>query len=159
MDAKGTLYITDRYSGSQHIYRVPYNPTDGTWDFSPSRQQLVSDDRGGFNGAGHGGYHVARQPGQRRQRPAVRLRAERERDCHHSGERGRHRDRTSRADRSQDSPSSVPGQRPDRQCHADGRRRQRQSVLHREPVRAARANRSTGIFFIPASTYASCVRR
>ena len=25
MDAKGTLYITDRYSGSQHIYRIPYN--------------------------------------------------------------------------------------------------------------------------------------
>ncbi len=34
IDAKGTFYITDRYSSSQHIYRTPYNPADGTWDFS-----------------------------------------------------------------------------------------------------------------------------
>src|ERR1700734_874300 len=24
MDAQGTLYLTDRYSGSNHLYRVPY---------------------------------------------------------------------------------------------------------------------------------------
>ena len=36
MDAKGTIYLTDRYSGTQHIYRVPYNPVDQTWDFSAS---------------------------------------------------------------------------------------------------------------------------
>ena len=33
MDAKDTLYITDRY-GANHFFRVPYNPADGTWDFT-----------------------------------------------------------------------------------------------------------------------------
>src|SRR5579864_5537938 len=36
MDAQGTLYITDRYSGSQHIYRVPFDSAKGTWDYSAS---------------------------------------------------------------------------------------------------------------------------
>jgi hypothetical protein len=36
MDAQGTIYVTDRFSGTQHIYRVPFNPSDGTWDFSAS---------------------------------------------------------------------------------------------------------------------------
>jgi len=36
MDARGTIYITDRFSGTQHIYRTPFNPSDGTWDFSAS---------------------------------------------------------------------------------------------------------------------------
>jgi hypothetical protein len=36
MDAKGTIYVTDRFSGTQHIYRTPFNPNDGTWDFSAS---------------------------------------------------------------------------------------------------------------------------
>src|SRR5215469_11773613 len=52
MDAKGTLYITDRYSGSQHIYRVPYNPSDGTWDYSPSGSNWYPTLAGGFAGAG-----------------------------------------------------------------------------------------------------------
>jgi hypothetical protein len=34
MDAQGTIYITDRYNGSIPLIRVPYNPADGTWDFS-----------------------------------------------------------------------------------------------------------------------------
>ena len=33
LDAKDTLYITDRY-GANHFFRVPYNPADGTWDFT-----------------------------------------------------------------------------------------------------------------------------
>ena len=33
MDAKDTIYITDRY-GSAHFFRIPYNPADGTWDFT-----------------------------------------------------------------------------------------------------------------------------
>ena len=52
MDAKGTLYLTDRYSGSQHIYRVPYNPADGTWDYSPSGNNWYPTLAGGFGGAG-----------------------------------------------------------------------------------------------------------
>jgi hypothetical protein len=52
MDAKGTLYVTDRYSGSQHIYRIPYNPADGTWDFSPSGSNWYPQLAGGFGGAG-----------------------------------------------------------------------------------------------------------
>jgi sugar lactone lactonase YvrE len=52
MDAKGTLYLTDRYSGSQHVYRVPYNPSDGTWDFSPSGSNWEAQLDGGFGGAG-----------------------------------------------------------------------------------------------------------
>jgi hypothetical protein len=52
MDAKGTLYITDRYSGSQHIYRVPYNPQDGSWDFSPSTNNWYPTIAGGFDGHG-----------------------------------------------------------------------------------------------------------
>src|SRR5262249_42540719 len=52
MDAKGALYITDRYSGSQHIYRVPYNPADQKWDFSPSGSNWYPQLAGGFAGAG-----------------------------------------------------------------------------------------------------------
>lgn len=52
MDAKGTLYITDRYSGSQHMYRIPYNPADGTWDYSPSGSNWEPQLAGGFGGAG-----------------------------------------------------------------------------------------------------------
>ena len=33
LDAKDTLYITDRY-GSAHFFRIPYNPKTGTWDFT-----------------------------------------------------------------------------------------------------------------------------
>lgn len=33
MDAKDTIYIADRY-GTAHFFRIPYNPTDGTWDFT-----------------------------------------------------------------------------------------------------------------------------
>jgi sugar lactone lactonase YvrE len=52
MDAKGTVYITDRYSSSQHIYRVPYNPADGTWDFSASGDSWEPMIDGGFEGGG-----------------------------------------------------------------------------------------------------------
>src|SRR6185312_5094421 len=52
MDAKGTLYITDRYSGSQHIYRVPYDSSKGTWNFSPSGSNWYPQLAGGFAGAG-----------------------------------------------------------------------------------------------------------
>ncbi len=33
MDAKDTIYIADRY-GTAHFFRIPYNPADGTWDFT-----------------------------------------------------------------------------------------------------------------------------
>ncbi|MEO7043292.1 MAG: Ig-like domain repeat protein [Gemmatimonadaceae bacterium] len=33
MDAKDTIYIADRY-GNAHFFRIPYNPADGTWDFT-----------------------------------------------------------------------------------------------------------------------------
>jgi Bacterial Ig-like domain (group 3) len=33
MDAKDTIYIADRY-GTPHFFRIPYNPVDGTWDFT-----------------------------------------------------------------------------------------------------------------------------
>ena len=33
MDAKDTIYIADRY-GSTPFFRIPYNPADGTWDFT-----------------------------------------------------------------------------------------------------------------------------
>lgn len=33
MDAKDTIYIADRY-GSAHFFRIPYNPVDGTYDFT-----------------------------------------------------------------------------------------------------------------------------
>jgi hypothetical protein len=33
MDAKDTIYIADRY-GASHFFRIPYNPVDGTWDFT-----------------------------------------------------------------------------------------------------------------------------
>ncbi len=33
MDAKDTIYIADRY-GTAHFFRIPYNPVDGTWDFT-----------------------------------------------------------------------------------------------------------------------------
>src|SRR5215469_16725788 len=52
MDAKGTIYITDRYSGSQHIYRVPYNPADGTWDYSASGDNWYPQLAAGFGGSG-----------------------------------------------------------------------------------------------------------
>ena len=52
MDAKGTLYITDRYSGSQHIFRIPYNASDGKWDFSPNGSNWYPQLAGGFGGAG-----------------------------------------------------------------------------------------------------------
>lgn len=52
MDAKGTIYITDRYSGSQHIYRVPYNPADGTYDYSASGDSWEPTIDGGFEGNG-----------------------------------------------------------------------------------------------------------
>ncbi len=55
MDAKGTLYITDRYSGSQHIYRVPFNPKDGTWDFSASGDNWLPTLNGGYQGKGTNG--------------------------------------------------------------------------------------------------------
>ncbi|HXS12290.1 MAG TPA: Ig-like domain repeat protein [Acidobacteriaceae bacterium] len=52
MDAKGTLYITDRYSGSQHIYRVPYDSSKGTWNFSASGSNWFPQLAAGFGGAG-----------------------------------------------------------------------------------------------------------
>jgi sugar lactone lactonase YvrE len=52
MDAKGTIYLTDRYSGSQHLYRVPYNPSDGTWDYSASKDSFEPTIDGGFEGNG-----------------------------------------------------------------------------------------------------------
>ena len=52
MDAKGTFYVPDRYSGSQHLYRVPYNPADGTWDFSASGDSWQPTIDGGFEGNG-----------------------------------------------------------------------------------------------------------
>lgn len=33
MDAQDTIYLADRY-GSSHFFRIPYNPKDGTWDFT-----------------------------------------------------------------------------------------------------------------------------
>lgn len=35
MDAKDTIYLADRY-GAAHFFRIPYNPADGTWDFTGS---------------------------------------------------------------------------------------------------------------------------
>jgi hypothetical protein len=35
IDAKDTIYIADRY-GSAHFFRIPYNPADGTYDFTSS---------------------------------------------------------------------------------------------------------------------------
>ena len=52
MDAQGTLYITDRYSNSQHIFRVPYNPADGTWDYSAAGDNWYPSLDAGFNGNG-----------------------------------------------------------------------------------------------------------
>jgi hypothetical protein len=52
MDAKGTIYITDRYSGSQHLYRVPYNPADGTYDYSAAGDSWEPTIDGGFEGNG-----------------------------------------------------------------------------------------------------------
>jgi hypothetical protein len=52
MDAVGTFYITDRYSGSQHIYRVPYNPADGTWDFSAAGDNWEPMLDGGYESNG-----------------------------------------------------------------------------------------------------------
>ncbi|MGI4829988.1 MAG: Ig-like domain repeat protein [Janthinobacterium lividum] len=33
MDAQDTIYLADRY-GASHFFRIPYNPKDGTWDFT-----------------------------------------------------------------------------------------------------------------------------
>jgi hypothetical protein len=33
MDAKDTIYLADRY-GTAHFFRIPFNPADGTWDFT-----------------------------------------------------------------------------------------------------------------------------
>jgi len=33
MDGKDTIYLADRY-GTAHFFRIPYNPADGTWDFT-----------------------------------------------------------------------------------------------------------------------------
>jgi hypothetical protein len=52
MDAKGTLYIPDRYSGSQHLYRVPYNPADGKWDYSASGDSFEPTLASGFDNNG-----------------------------------------------------------------------------------------------------------
>jgi sugar lactone lactonase YvrE len=52
MDAKGTFYVTDRYSSSQHLYRVPYNPANGTWDFSASGDSFQPLLDSGFEGNG-----------------------------------------------------------------------------------------------------------
>jgi hypothetical protein len=52
MDAQGTFYLTDRYSGSHHIYRVPYNPADGTWDYSASGDNWQPSIDSGFEGNG-----------------------------------------------------------------------------------------------------------
>ena len=52
IDAKGTLYLTDRYSGSQHIYRVPYDPVKLAWQFSPKDSNWYPTIASGFNGAG-----------------------------------------------------------------------------------------------------------
>jgi sugar lactone lactonase YvrE len=57
MDAKGTLYITDRYSNSQHVYRIPYDPVKLTWDYSPSGNNWEAQLAGGFGG--HGALGVA----------------------------------------------------------------------------------------------------
>lgn len=53
MDAKGNIYITDRYSGSQHLYRVPYNPSAGTdYSYSASQDSWEPTIDGGFEGNG-----------------------------------------------------------------------------------------------------------
>jgi sugar lactone lactonase YvrE len=51
MDAKGTLYLTARY-GTPYMYRVPYNPADGTYDFSASADSWESTLDSGFEGNG-----------------------------------------------------------------------------------------------------------
>jgi hypothetical protein len=57
MDAKGTIYITDRY-GSNHLFRVPYNPADGTYDFDESKDgfdpMLDTGYPSGSSGPGYG---------------------------------------------------------------------------------------------------------
>ncbi len=52
MDAKGTIYITDRYSGSQHLYRVPFDSAKGTYDYSASGDSWEPTLDGGFEGNG-----------------------------------------------------------------------------------------------------------
>jgi hypothetical protein len=62
MDAKGTLYITDRY-GADHLYRVPYNPADGTYDYNESADSfdpsLNTGYPSGSSGPGYGTIGVA----------------------------------------------------------------------------------------------------
>ncbi len=53
MDAKGTIYITDRYSGSQHIYRVPFQ--NGSYAFNASTDNWYPTLNGGYNGKGTNG--------------------------------------------------------------------------------------------------------
>jgi len=52
MDAKGTIYITDRYSSSQHIYRTTFDSVKGTWVFSASGNSWYPTIDGGFEGKG-----------------------------------------------------------------------------------------------------------
>jgi hypothetical protein len=52
MDAKDTIYIADRY-GAAHFFRIPYNPVDGTWDFTSANAW------GGTIGGGLNTFDVA----------------------------------------------------------------------------------------------------
>lgn len=45
LDAKDTMYLSDRY-GTNHFYRIPYNPKDGTWDFTPNNAYGGTIDNG-----------------------------------------------------------------------------------------------------------------
>jgi sugar lactone lactonase YvrE len=62
MDAKGTLYITDRY-GANHLYRIPYNPADGTYDYNEAGDAFDAGlDTGypsGSSGPGYGTLGIA----------------------------------------------------------------------------------------------------
>ncbi len=57
MDAVGTIYITDRY-GSQHLYRVPYDPVQHTYSYNESGQSfdpsLNTGYPSGSSGPGYG---------------------------------------------------------------------------------------------------------
>jgi sugar lactone lactonase YvrE len=52
MDDQGTLYLTDRYSGSNHIFRVPYDSASNNWNFSASNDSWEATIDGGFEGNG-----------------------------------------------------------------------------------------------------------
>jgi hypothetical protein len=47
MDAKDTIYIADRY-GTSHFFRIPYNPADGTWDFTTANSWGATIGNGSF---------------------------------------------------------------------------------------------------------------